>query len=148
MDQTQPELHLIVYTSLYSGGSYDRQRDLDSILAASQRNNSAAGITGVMFFQGARFLQFIEGEESSLRDLMTRIESDPRHEGIKYLFDEPLAHRGFPQWSMDFFDLGRTEVLSAEAMETIRDAYKNNFQTQTQSIVEIFRGFINDRALG
>jgi len=146
MDKIQPDLHLIVYTSLYSGSSYDRERDLDSIVAASQRNNPAADITGVMFFQGGRFLQFIEGEESSLRNLVARIEADPRHDEINYLFDEPLPARGFPQWSMDFFDLSRGHALSTGMMEKIRDGYKSNFLTQTQTLVEIFKGFINDHA--
>lgn len=147
MDNTQPNLHLIVYTSVYVGGAYDRNRDLDSIVAAAQRNNPAADITGVMFCQGGRFLQFLEGEESSLRQLMTKIEADARHDEIKYLFDESLPARGFAQWSMDFFDLNENEALSEELVETIRDGYKTNFATQTQTVVDIFRSFINEKTL-
>lgn len=55
------------------------------------RNNLAAGIRGLMLFDGSRFMQAIEGDQSSVYSLMHRIWIDPRHSRITLLADQIIS---------------------------------------------------------
>ncbi|MCA9037068.1 MAG: BLUF domain-containing protein [Planctomycetaceae bacterium] len=141
------DLHLLVYTSEYTGNQNSLTKDLNDILEVAKRNNAANGITGVMFHQNGRFLQFLEGEESQLRKLTAKLKADNRHRAMEYLFDESLDYRGFPDWSMDCFQLRRDEELNLEFLELIRDSYRRNFKTRPAALVQVFKGFINESVL-
>jgi len=72
----------------------------DTILATSQRNNTRDAITGLLYFDGKRFLQALEGESVALDRALTRIEKDPRHRAIVILSDRDVAAREFGDWAM------------------------------------------------
>ncbi len=76
--------------------------DLESILAASRRNNAAAGLTGLLLFNGQRFLQHLEGEEAMVMRAYDRIKVDPRHRAIVLLSRKHLPERVFAHWDMAF----------------------------------------------
>ena len=99
------------------------------------------------FYQAGRFPQFNEGSECNLRMVMRRIELDPRHRKIQYLFDEPVPERGLAQWSMEAFNLGKSESLKSDLLVVIRDSYRANFATCTNTVVNLYKGFIEQRLL-
>src|SRR5690348_2303117 len=74
--------------------------DLDNVLTASRRNNAMLGITGLLLFIDGGFLQILEGEERAVRELYTRITSDPRHRNARVMLDREVPVRAFPDWSM------------------------------------------------
>ena len=76
------------------------REDVDAILAASQRNNSARGVTGMLLYNGRNFLQLLEGEESQLVSLMVKISHDPRHTGISMIERKQVDERVCPDWAM------------------------------------------------
>ena len=78
---------------------------LAELLALSRRNNSAAGITGMLLYRAGRFLQAIEGDEAALTKLFERIAADPRHTGIRVLDRGETERPEFPDWSMGFEQL-------------------------------------------
>jgi hypothetical protein len=68
--------------------------------------------------------------------------SDERHTEIRSLFDEPIQSRGFADWSMDYFDVTRDEAINLSCLERIRDVYRSNFVARTNTLVGIYKGFI------
>lgn len=134
-------MHLIAYTSEYVGS--DLQSDLKQIVAASQQNNPRTGITGVMFSHSNRFLQFLEGPHTDVQQLMNRIDQDPRHTKLHILFDEAIPERGFAKWNMDHFAIAPGNTLELDSLKLIRDACKANLQTRTDTLVGLFKGFID-----
>lgn len=74
--------------------------DVDAILESSARNNPAAGITGLLLYNGRNFLQLLEGEKAPLDTLMARIAEDPRHGGVSVLHVSEVKERTCPQWAM------------------------------------------------
>ena len=139
-------MHLIAYTSEYTGCLADIRTSLNDIVEVSRRNNLAAGVTGVMFQHGLRFLQFLEGEEETVRNLLARISADHRHTNVVVLFDEPIDERGFAAWSMDCFVISSDTDLTLEFLQLVSSTYRRNLKTQTASVVEIFKGFVQDHA--
>jgi FAD-dependent sensor of blue light len=73
---------------------------IDQILAASRRNNHADGITGLLLYDGYRFLQALEGEPQRVRRTFERITADPRHRAIVTLGSYEVTARSFGDWSM------------------------------------------------
>ncbi len=78
----------------------DGTADLDAILERSRHNNALDGVTGLLWSDGARFLQVFEGPEDSVTATFDRIMNDPRHERIEVLRDRTIDAREFGTWTM------------------------------------------------
>lgn len=74
--------------------------DLSEILSVSQANNRRSEVTGLLYFDGKRFLQAIEGDDPQLSETLTRIRADDRHRAMVILSDRPIAQRQFGAWAM------------------------------------------------
>lgn len=74
--------------------------EVDRILATSRLRNAASGITGLLIYDGVRFLQYLEGEEADVTATFGRIKCDPRHRGVVELWVSMGNERQFPQWTM------------------------------------------------
>lgn len=106
--------------------------DLDAILAASRHNNAIDGITGLLWSDGTRFIQAIEGEENSVQQTFARISDDPRHVDVHILSDRTIDVREFGSWKMelhsgdgaaDAFDM-RVQRLLITAPDSIRRRFR------------------------
>jgi hypothetical protein len=73
---------------------------IDEILTASRRNNHADGITGLLLYDGYRFLQALEGDAHRVQRAYERIKADPRHRAVVMLSSREVEDRAFGNWSM------------------------------------------------
>ena len=92
----------------------DPQR-LTAMVEDAARFNHDAGITGVLLFDGQRFLQYIEGPEDALNLAYARILGASSHHEIVELARGRVGRRMFPYWSM--------RLLPADAHELSQAAY-------------------------
>lgn len=90
-------MYQLVYVSSVSPGMGDA---LDDILSVSRRNNDRDGITGLLYFDGRRFLQALEGEEEAVERTYARIKRDPRHRADVVLSRRAIERREFGLWAM------------------------------------------------
>ena len=74
--------------------------DLQRILGVSRRNNARDAITGLLFFDGVRFLQALEGDPDAVTTAFERIRVDPRHSGVVVLSRREVDGREFGDWAM------------------------------------------------
>jgi hypothetical protein len=74
--------------------------DVKDILASSQRNNAALGVTGALCLSNGIFLQCLEGDHIAVNSLYHRILLDARHHDPAILDFEEITHRQFASWSM------------------------------------------------
>lgn len=86
-----------VYISTAHGLSREQ---VEEILEACARNNSASNVTGLLLYNGRNFLQLLEGEKGTLDALMAKIEVDPRHAGVAVLHKGEVDERVCPDWAM------------------------------------------------
>jgi hypothetical protein len=73
------------------------------LLRVSRKNNSAAGITGLLLYSGGTYFQALEGPAAAVDETFRRIARDPRHAGIEVLLREEKDRRDFPDWEMGFY---------------------------------------------
>ncbi|HDS1548758.1 TPA: BLUF domain-containing protein [Stenotrophomonas maltophilia] len=91
-------LRVIAYASeAIPGLSMDH---VDDLARAATRFNFEAGVTGVLLYDGLRFLQYIEGPEDSINVVYSRILSARSHCELIELGRGRVSGRFFPYWSM------------------------------------------------
>lgn len=74
--------------------------DVPAILLASQTNNRRNAITGLLYYDGTRFLQALEGPKVAVEATFDRISADLRHRSIVVLSKRDVANREFGEWAM------------------------------------------------
>lgn len=62
--------------------------------------NAQAGVTGILLFDGTRFLQYIEGPEDGVHAAYGRITGSKLHTKIIELGRADVGRRFFPYWGM------------------------------------------------
>ena len=85
----------IVYVSSVVG--YPGDAD---ILAISRRNNARDGITGLLYSDGVRFMQVLEGRFEKVELAYARIKLDQRHRASVVLSRRSIDEREFGHWEM------------------------------------------------
>lgn len=98
--------------------------DVDAILAVSRRNNQRVRVTGLLLYNGKRFLQLLEGPVDAVEATYRRIAADPRHFALVRLSERTIEAREFGDWDMTFQRfagaLDRSELSSKVADLTSR----------------------------
>lgn len=74
--------------------------DLSGILAKSRINNRRDEITGLLYSDGVRFLQALEGPALAVEAAYERIRHDPRHNALVVLSRREVQAREFGDWAM------------------------------------------------
>jgi len=76
--------------------------ELVELLALSRRNNTEAGLSGMLLYTSQSFLQVLEGESDPLLRTYDRIRADSRHTNLRLLQQVETPAPRFPDWSMGF----------------------------------------------
>ena len=74
--------------------------DPEAILEVSRANNRRDGITGLLYADGKRFLQALEGPDAAVEAAFARIQADPRHRALVLLSCRQVETREFGEWEM------------------------------------------------
>lgn len=75
-------------------------RDVEEILHGSRRRNEQDQVTGLLIFDGKRFVQALEGPFETVEATFSRIAVDPRHRALVKLSSRHVDRREFGNWSM------------------------------------------------
>ena len=137
-------MHFLIYASIatkrFSGP------ELVELLAQARRDNLRSEITGMLLYKEGTFLQVLEGEERTVKDLCAKIRGDSRHHKMVVLLEGPAETREFANWSMGFCNLDGPEATGlpgySEFMNVplIADALGSNPST-AQKLLRLFKGF-------
>ena len=79
----------------------------------SRSFNEIHDITGVLIFDGQRFVQYIEGPQENVFGLASKIAIDTRHTGFTPVHQaQGINQRLFTQWAMAYLTDDDTEPLA------------------------------------
>lgn len=107
--------------------------DLSAIQETAKTNNAPLDVTGSLFYNGGWFLQVLEGPPSTLDDLYSKIELDPRHKNSRVLYNEPAKFRTFPRWSMNMTNLNDRQADKYDELVEVLEAAQANRRIGTVS---------------
>ena len=122
-------------------------QQLEQLLLKARDRNNKYNITGMLLYADGSFLQVIEGDSKSVKNIFTIIEKDLKHSAIKILFKEPIPQRNFTQWSMGFRRLLNEDIEAIEGMNhflhgsSTLDEYLSSNQQASTLLKNIFDYF-------
>ena len=90
----------LVYRSLASP-TIDHPQ-IEEILEQARRFNEDHDITGCLVFHQGIFLQYLEGKQTTVLELYSRIKKDIRHTAVTLLESGHIYSREFDTWSMAY----------------------------------------------
>lgn len=109
MVQDSP-LHEVLYVSTLAPQSPIQV--VAQIAIQARPANLAAGITGLLVFDGMRFCQQLEGPRKAVLALIECIREDDRHVDVEILHHAPLAERRFRRFSLGYVAVEEADVLA------------------------------------
>lgn len=114
--------------------------DVEAILQTSRRRNGADGVTGLLIFDGKRFLQALEGPEAQVAKTYERIQADPRHRAVVQLNRAEVSERQFGPWAMASQLVGPAMGASSmvEQVDRLTDAIEDpNIKATLRSFARV-----------
>jgi hypothetical protein len=86
---------------------------LEQLAQRSFVRNQLAGVTGLLLFDGRRFLQYIEGPDDGMAVIYSRITYSRQHTDLIELARGRVAQRRMPYWSMRLIPVEDTQLREA-----------------------------------
>ncbi len=114
---------------------------LETIINSARIANRANRLTGLLVFDGHRFLQYLEGEEYSVRRLYAKIKVDTRHYAVVTLRESEGEQRQFADWDMAMV----TGISAAEFDRQVERVTRLVENCDVLTAAEL-KGFINKLA--
>ena len=94
------QLHSISYTSV---ASYALSKaDLEHLLSTARKRNLEQHVTGVLLHVEGRFMQYLEGPQSGLEEVLTHIKASPLHHHLDIHRMQTIEAREYEAWSMAY----------------------------------------------
>ena len=115
---------------------------LSNIERHAQRSNAVNGLTGLLMFDGVRFLQVLEGRADAVQSTFDRIAKDPRHFALVVLRDREIAEQVFAGWAMLCRDVSADEKPLVEMIAP----FVRNTDKSTRALFESFANIRDKRA--
>jgi hypothetical protein len=112
-------------------------KDVDAILLSARHHNARADVTGLLVYDGKRFLQALEGSADAVRATYERIKRDPRHRAVVLLSERQVDARQFGRWDMAAERV--SAVRSGRSVPDLVEALVKNLPDA--STRELFRSF-------
>ena len=137
----QTRLKQVIYVSEKTDTSSDSLTDIYDI---SQKNNSESGISGCLLIGSNSYLQLLEGPDSAVENLYSKIKMDSRHKKVKKLFEQHIEEKSFSSWSMKFapfnnvewgnkeFDAGNFQNITAAGAAQVFQSIKEMISSQSR----------------
>jgi len=118
--RSDPLLYNLVYCSHAATAVSDAA--VNRIIATARRNNPAHEITGLLFFGGGLFLQWLEGPRASVLRLWQNLEADQRHHDLVVLSrSEEVRERLFGEWDMELVAPDDIRAVLLDALSTTNE---------------------------
>lgn len=100
-------------------------------------NNLSNGITGVLFYDGRKFGQIMEGERAAIDDRWDQIRRDARHRRVFLLGKKTIMSRNYENWSMYVKDGSAISLVLPQFSGLIAD----NRNSSAQEVLRIMQSY-------
>ncbi len=101
--------------------------DMTVILKTSRRWNTDHNITGCLLYFDKQFIQILEGDKKSVRELFDNIKKDSRHDNIMILAENEKEKRFFVDWNMAYNELSLYDMEDIDKVLLINNFITYNF---------------------
>ena len=120
----------------------DSPGEHDIYITAAIRN-PRLGISGHLHREGPLFVQYLEGSDDRVEDLMGAIRADRRHRNLSVRGSHSLRRRRFADWNMTLEPRRRTSFARWAKLNGVPEALE---QAPAARIIAYFRFIDRERA--
>ena len=89
-------IHLVYASAAARGLS---EQEILSLALEVREHNQGLGVTGMFLYAEPSFFQVLEGPRAVVEQLYAHIAEDPRHLNLTKVFEGPVGHHHFSDWS-------------------------------------------------
>lgn len=144
-------IRAVVYVSeagpkVADSGSGLPSEKLEQLVDDAARFNRDAGVTGVLLFDGARFLQYLEGPEDGLAVAYSRVLESRSHGGIVELQRGRVGQRRLPFWPMRWLPVERQELSSVAHADWTRFNRRGDAEAMNATAMDRLVSLVQVRA--
>ncbi|MBN7837438.1 BLUF domain-containing protein [Stenotrophomonas maltophilia] len=112
---------------------------LDQIVDDAARFNREAGVTGVLFFDGHRFLQYMEGPQDGLMVAYSRVIGSSSHSAIIELQRCRVGQRRLPFWPMRWLPIEPPQLRGLVRADWTGFSERREPDSPTQTGMDLLR---------
>ncbi|EPK4167805.1 BLUF domain-containing protein [Stenotrophomonas maltophilia] len=120
---------------------------LDQIVDDAARFNRNAGVTGVLLFDGERFLQYLEGPEDGLSVAYSRVLGASSHNGIVELQRGRVGQRRLPFWPMKWLPVEPQELRRLAQADWTRFNQRGDAEDANRTAMDVLAGLVEPYAV-
>lgn len=135
----------MIYLVYASAAQQDMsESDLENLLAQSRVNNEKTGITGMMLYDGGKFIQAIEGNEDAIDALYEKIKKDKRNTDQIVIERTQVSERIFESWSMGYRRIKAANRHEIDGYSDIFDSDLSSsyYQENADRVKQLLKSFI------
>ncbi|MFM7485925.1 MAG: BLUF domain-containing protein [Cytophagales bacterium] len=129
-------MYHLIYTS-YAINPFDEAR-LIELLKVARENNRLLDITGMLLYVNGKFMQVLEGNRQTVKDLYTHITYDSRHKRVTTLLEGESPMRIFDRWSMGFKNLSDDDFKNLSGFQDTDEFFLKQNLTEDSSLIMVF----------
>lgn len=116
---------------------------LGEIQKVAETENKKNDITGYLTYKKDTFIQYIEGPEEKINQLIINLKRDNRHQFNKSIFLTPKTNRFFMDWSMKYIEYNKLiEIGYHDLLETVFFTVGNRIFDENEVIEKLTRMLI------
>lgn len=119
---------------------------LDQIVDDAARFNRNAGVTGVLLFDGERFLQYLEGPEDGLSVAYSRVLGARSHSGIVELQRGRVGQRRLPFWPMRWLPVPPPDLKDVAHRDWTRFNQRGELSSTNPTAMDKLYALVQDHA--
>lgn len=120
--------------------------DLENILFSARKRNSDLNVTGMLIYRDGFFIQFLEGTQKNVKDVIGRIIQDRRHSKLRVVGEWYSLKRYFEKWSMSFVDGDLLEDIHPFLQQILSDVMLVTLPDQNQ-FAKFYEDFIKEQTI-
>ncbi|OBU67318.1 blue light sensor protein [Stenotrophomonas maltophilia] len=120
---------------------------LDQIVDDAARFNRDAGVTGVLLFDGQRFLQYLEGPRDGLSVAYSRVLGASSHNGLIELQSGRVGQRRLPFWPMKWLPVEPAELKRLAHADWTRFNQLGDAEDANQTAMDLLTGLVEPYAI-
>jgi Sensors of blue-light using FAD len=116
-------MYHLIYVSHATDPFYED--DLLTLLKKCRAYNKKHEVTGMLVYLNERFMQVLEGPESTVNRLYEKIQRDPQHKKVSRILVGHSAQRIFTNWSMGFKRISETDFAELSGFTNPEKFFSN-----------------------